>query len=97
MSAIIGDMRKTEGEVVLSGSVAYAAQNPWCVGFYPSASSLLTLTHARILSATVRDNILFSHEYDESFYNLVIEGAYRCYSIQMASNPPFARSLCIEA
>ncbi|KAH7888221.1 P-loop containing nucleoside triphosphate hydrolase protein, partial [Phlebopus sp. FC_14] len=55
LSAIIGDMKKTEGEVVLSGSVAYAAQNPW------------------ILSATVRENILFSHEYDEVFYNLVIE------------------------
>ncbi|KAF9525987.1 multidrug resistance-associated ABC transporter [Crepidotus variabilis] len=27
-----------------------------------------------ILSASVRDNILFSHEYDETFYNLVIEG-----------------------
>ncbi|KAF9078085.1 metal resistance protein YCF1 [Rhodocollybia butyracea] len=26
-----------------------------------------------IMSATVRENILFSHEYDESFYNLVIE------------------------
>ncbi|KAG1817496.1 P-loop containing nucleoside triphosphate hydrolase protein [Suillus subaureus] len=55
LSAIIGDMRKTEGEVALFGNVAYAAQNPW------------------ILSATVRDNILFSHEYDEVFYNLVIE------------------------
>ncbi|OJA12951.1 hypothetical protein AZE42_07484 [Rhizopogon vesiculosus] len=52
LSAIIGDMRKTEGEVTLFGNVAYAAQNPW------------------ILSATVRDNILFSHEYDEVFYNL---------------------------
>ncbi|KAF8631681.1 hypothetical protein AX15_002266 [Amanita polypyramis BW_CC] len=28
---------------------------------------------AWIMSATVRDNILFSHEYDEEFYNLVIE------------------------
>ncbi|KAG6375249.1 ABC transporter type 1, transmembrane domain-containing protein [Boletus reticuloceps] len=55
LSAIVGDMRKVEGEVVLSGTVAYAAQNPW------------------ILSATVRENILFSHTYDESFYNLVIE------------------------
>ncbi|KAH7904260.1 P-loop containing nucleoside triphosphate hydrolase protein, partial [Hygrophoropsis aurantiaca] len=55
LSAIIGDMRKTEGQVVLSGNVSYAAQNPW------------------ILSASVRDNILFSHEYDEVFYNLVIE------------------------
>ncbi|KAI9460421.1 P-loop containing nucleoside triphosphate hydrolase protein [Boletus coccyginus] len=55
LSAIIGDMRKMEGEIVLSGTVAYASQNAW------------------ILSATVRDNILFSHAYDESFYNLVIE------------------------
>jgi len=31
-------------------------------------------THSRVLSATIRDNILFSHAYDESFYNLVIEG-----------------------
>lgn len=28
------------------------------------------------MSATVRDNILFSHEYDEVFYNLVIEGDF---------------------
>ncbi|KAI6037805.1 P-loop containing nucleoside triphosphate hydrolase protein [Pisolithus marmoratus] len=55
LSAIIGDMTKTEGEVTLYGSVSYAAQNPW------------------VMSATVRDNILFSHEYDETFYNLVIE------------------------
>ncbi|KAN0098013.1 P-loop containing nucleoside triphosphate hydrolase protein [Tylopilus felleus] len=55
LSAIIGEMHKVEGEVMVSGSVAYASQNPW------------------ILSATVRDNILFSHAYDESFYNLVIE------------------------
>lgn len=31
LSAIIGDMRKTEGEVTSFGNVAYAAQNPWCV------------------------------------------------------------------
>ncbi|KAG2338565.1 hypothetical protein BDR05DRAFT_1004136 [Suillus weaverae] len=58
LSAIIGDMQKTEGEVALFGNVPYAAHNPW------------------ILSATVRDKILFSHEYDEVFYNLVIEGMY---------------------
>ncbi|RDB20896.1 Metal resistance protein YCF1 [Hypsizygus marmoreus] len=55
LSAIIGDMTRREGEVILSGSVAYAPQNPW------------------ILSATVRENILFSHEYDETFYNMVVE------------------------
>lgn len=36
---------------------------------------------SRILSATVRENILFSHEYDEQFYNLVINGTLLCRSI----------------
>lgn len=31
LSAIIGDMLKKEGELVLSGSVSYAPQNPWYV------------------------------------------------------------------
>jgi hypothetical protein len=30
----------------------------------------------RIVSATIRDNILFSHEYDETFYDLVIDGEF---------------------
>ncbi|KAF5362251.1 hypothetical protein D9756_002523 [Leucocoprinus leucothites] len=55
LSAIIGDMTRKEGSVVVRGTVAYAPQNPW------------------IMSASVRENILFSHEYDETFYNLVIE------------------------
>lgn len=29
LSAIIGDMLKKEGDVILSGSVSYAPQNPW--------------------------------------------------------------------
>lgn len=33
LSAIIGDMRKSEGDVALFGNVAYAAQNPWCVTY----------------------------------------------------------------
>ena len=41
------------------------------------------LTHSRILSATIRDNILFSLAYDETFYNLVIEGAHFWYSTWM--------------
>jgi hypothetical protein len=28
------------------------------------------------MGATIRDNILFSHEYDEAFYNLVLDGVY---------------------
>ncbi|KZP22608.1 P-loop containing nucleoside triphosphate hydrolase protein [Athelia psychrophila] len=55
LSAIVGDMRKLDGEVLLSGSISYAPQNPW------------------ILSASIRDNILFSHEYDEEFYEMVLD------------------------
>lgn len=31
LSAIIGDMHKVEGEVVVCGNVAYASQDPWYV------------------------------------------------------------------
>ncbi|EPQ56430.1 multidrug resistance-associated ABC transporter [Gloeophyllum trabeum ATCC 11539] len=55
LSAIIGDMTRVEGEVVVHGNVSYAPQNPW------------------IMSASIRDNILFSHEYEEGFYNLVLD------------------------
>jgi hypothetical protein len=30
----------------------------------------------RLMGASIRDNILFSHEFDETFYNLVLDGAY---------------------
>ncbi|KAI0731222.1 metal resistance protein YCF1 [Earliella scabrosa] len=55
LSAIIGEMVRTDGEVKVFGSISYAPQNPW------------------IMSATIRDNILFSHKYDEVFYNLVLD------------------------
>jgi hypothetical protein len=28
----------------------------------------------RIMSGTIRENIVFSHRYDETFYNLVLDG-----------------------
>lgn len=31
LSAIIGEMLKTEGELTLCGTVAYCPQNPWSV------------------------------------------------------------------
>ncbi|KAJ7695169.1 metal resistance protein YCF1 [Mycena rosella] len=55
LSAVIGDMSRSEGKVKLYGSIAYAPQNPW------------------IMSASVRDNITFNHEYDPAFFSLVIE------------------------
>ena len=36
----------------------------------------LTQVSDRLMGASIRDNILFSHEYDEAFYNLVLDGVY---------------------
>ncbi|KAF8586432.1 metal resistance protein YCF1 [Ramaria rubella] len=55
LSAIIGEMQRTDGTVILSGTVAYCPQTPW------------------IMSTTVRENILFSHAYDEEFYETVLD------------------------
>ena len=46
------------------------------------------------MSATVRDNILFSHEYDETFYNLVIDGACASSFLSTHADPfPLACAL----
>ncbi|KJA15567.1 hypothetical protein HYPSUDRAFT_48272 [Hypholoma sublateritium FD-334 SS-4] len=68
LSAIIGEMTRKEGELTVSGTIAYAPQSPW------------------ILSATVRENILFSHEYDETFYSLVIEGCALAQDLALLPN-----------
>lgn len=48
---------------------------PKILGRPISCDRSITFSHvARIMSASVRENILFSYEYDETFYNLVIEG-----------------------
>jgi ABC-type Mn2+/Zn2+ transport system ATPase subunit len=39
LSAIIGDMTRREGEVVVRGTIAYAPQNPWFVRFVKIFSS----------------------------------------------------------
>lgn len=65
-------MTRQEGSVMVKGTLAYAPQSPWYGAAYSMGIPKLNLY--RIMSATVRENILFSHEYDEYFYNLVIEG-----------------------
>ncbi|KAG8721626.1 hypothetical protein FRC09_007600 [Ceratobasidium sp. 395] len=55
LSAILGEMIRTEGSVKVHGRIAYVPQNPWT------------------MNATIRDNILFSHRYDEEFYNIVLD------------------------
>ena len=43
-------------------------------------SCICTLAHCmfRIMSGTIKDNILFSHHYDDTFYNLVLDGENHC-------------------
>jgi ATP-binding cassette subfamily C (CFTR/MRP) protein 1 len=72
LSAIIGDMRRIEGKVTLYGTVAYAPQNPWYGASHLSPEHLIQASD-RLMGASIRDNILFSHEYDEAFYNLVLD------------------------
>ena len=71
-------MRREEGEVIINGSIAYAPQNPWyvihCIHLRMNKVFINPPCRVRIMSASVRDNIIFSHEYDESFYNLVLDG-----------------------
>jgi len=84
-------MRKTEGKVDLYGSVAYAPQNPWSVRGHVVRPSF-TYQMRRIMSGTIKDNILFSHHYDDTFYNLVLDG--KCsYSNKRFPNSPSTSSL----
>lgn len=67
-------MTRREGQVIVRGSVAYASQNPW-YAFLINLELFNQKHPPRIMSATVRENIIFSHEYEETFYNMVIDGA----------------------
>lgn len=55
LSAILGDMTRTEGSVFVRGTVAYAAQSPW------------------IMNSTLRDNVLFGHQFDQAKYDKVLD------------------------
>nr|XP_027325123.2 multidrug resistance-associated protein 1 isoform X5 [Anas platyrhynchos] len=55
LSALLGEMDKKEGHVVVKGSVAYVPQQAW------------------VQNATLKDNIIFGREMNESRYKRVIE------------------------
>ncbi|KAF4593191.1 hypothetical protein EYR38_008903 [Pleurotus pulmonarius] len=64
LSAIIGNMTRSEGELVISGSVSYAPQNPWlilCRDRVIGPEGLLS-TKARIL---VTNSISFLRHFDQ--------------------------------
>lgn len=50
LEALLGNVWKIHGEVVVRGEVAYVAQQPW------------------VMNASVKENILFGHRWDEAFY-----------------------------
>lgn len=43
---------------------------------------LLFIALRRIMSATVRENILFSHTYDPEFYETVLDGRLQCIMLR---------------
>ena len=55
LQAILGDLWKTKGDVVIRGSTAYVAQTPW------------------VMNASVKENIVFGHRFDPTFYDKTIK------------------------
>lgn len=55
LQALLGDLWRNQGEVVVRGRIAYVAQAPW------------------VMNASVRENIVFGHRWDPSFYDLTVE------------------------
>ena len=55
LQAVLGDLWKYNGEVVVRGTVAYVAQQSW------------------VMNASVKENIVFGHRWDPSFYELTIK------------------------
>ncbi|KAG6889349.1 hypothetical protein C0992_005577 [Termitomyces sp. T32_za158] len=58
LQSVIGEMRRTRGQVFLGGTVAYVPQTAW------------------IRNATLRDNVLFGHEDDETRFREVIKACH---------------------
>jgi hypothetical protein len=57
-------MRRTEGQVVIGGSLAYVPQSPWIQN---ATIRLVLCVIAHSLALIVRsDNILFGADYDEA-------------------------------
>lgn len=55
LEAMLGNLYKVKGEVMIRGAVAYVAQSPW------------------VMNASVKENVLFGHRWDPSFYDKTIK------------------------
>jgi ABC-type multidrug transport system fused ATPase/permease subunit len=68
LAALAGDMRKTDGKVVLGASRAFCPQYAW------------------IQNATVKDNIVFGQEFDQVWYDKVINACALRPDLDMLPN-----------
>jgi ATP-binding cassette subfamily C (CFTR/MRP) protein 1 len=55
LQAILGDLWKVKGEVIVHGQTAYVAQQAW------------------VMNASVKENIIFGHRFDPSFYDKTVK------------------------
>lgn len=69
ISAILGEMYRTQGEVHVRGSTAYVPQNGVCPPRSPIRSPIDLLFSAWIMNSTLKENILFGRPFDPAFYN----------------------------
>jgi hypothetical protein len=69
-------MIREDGSVKVNGKIAYAPQNAWYAEILLLVNCCSCSFARRIMNATIRENILFSHRYDEEFYNLVLDGVF---------------------
>ncbi|CAG8452470.1 10619_t:CDS:10 [Ambispora leptoticha] len=65
LSAILGEMEKTSGEVIVRGTIAYVAQSAW------------------IMNASLRDNITFGYQFEQEFYDNILEACALKPDIEM--------------
>lgn len=55
LAALLGEMSKVQGRVMVSGTIAYVPQTPW------------------IMNTTLKENILFGRDFDQKWYDRVID------------------------
>ncbi|KAF2665970.1 ABC multidrug transporter-like protein [Microthyrium microscopicum] len=68
LAALAGDMRKTEGRIMMGASRAFCPQYAW------------------IQNTTVRDNLVFGQEFDQAWYDTVVDACALRPDLEMLPN-----------
>lgn len=85
LQALVGEMKRTSGEVAFGGTIAYAAQQPWMQSCSLKVRFLLffPVLHSVTDFSPAQENILFGRPYDEIKYKQVIADACLESDIQL--------------